>query len=207
MENRSLNDVRSEEYANVVRGLIQHENDLTNHRIMWLLIVQGLFINAYIPVRDEFRPANGVALAGAIVTLSAFVALYKSYQARGYLYFLGQRAKRGQLQEEDLPLEGWPRKRIKNWRGNEWVCPWLRQAGHLLEPYLFLPLFIVTTWIFLRWEARFPLHPLVILGLACILSSIILFVFCFIWVWSESKNELDDTFGKERGDHGIPPRR
>jgi hypothetical protein len=32
-------DVRPEPYATVIRGLIKHENDVTNHRIMWLLIV------------------------------------------------------------------------------------------------------------------------------------------------------------------------
>ena len=55
--------------------------------------------------------------------LSAFVMLYKSYQARGYLHFLGTEAKRGQLQEEYLQLDGWPSKRIKGWRRGAWVCP------------------------------------------------------------------------------------
>jgi hypothetical protein len=40
-------DVRPEQYATVIRALIRHENDMTNHRIMWLLVMQGLLVNAY----------------------------------------------------------------------------------------------------------------------------------------------------------------
>ena len=29
-------DVRPEQYAIAIRELIRHENDVTNHRIMWL---------------------------------------------------------------------------------------------------------------------------------------------------------------------------
>jgi len=45
-------DVRPEQYATVIRELIRHENDVTNHRIMWLLVVQGLLVNAYVGVRE-----------------------------------------------------------------------------------------------------------------------------------------------------------
>jgi hypothetical protein len=193
MERPSLNDVRPEQYAMVIRELIRHENDVTNHRIMWLLIIQGLFLNAYIPVRMQPSPANGVALAGVVVTLSAFVMLYKSYQARGYLHYLGQRAKRGNLPEEWLPLDGWPAQRVEAWRQYEWRCSWLRRGSDLFEPYLFLPFFIVATWTFLRWHAQIPLprHPLLDLMIACVLTSIILFVFCVVWVWSEKKGEVE----------------
>jgi len=189
MEKQSLNDLRPEQYPTVIRELIRHENDVTNHRIMWLLIIQGLLLNAYIPVRMQPSPANGVALAGVVVTLSAFVVLYKSYQARGYLHFLGESAKRGNLPQEWLPLDGWPTKRIRGWRRSEWLCPWLRQFTDLFEPYLFLPFFIVATWTFIRWHARIPGNPLQDLIIACVLSSIILFAFCVLWVWSENKNE------------------
>lgn len=196
-----MNDVRPEQYATVIRELIRHENDVTNHRIMWLLIIQGLFLNAYIPVRMQPSPANGVALAGVVVTLSAFVMLYKSYQARGYLHFLGERAKRCNLPEEWLPLDGWPTKRIQGWRLSVWVCPWLLRASDLLEPYLFLPFFIVATWTFLRWHARIPGNPLLALIVACVLTSIILFVFCVVWVWSERKNEVEHNQSPNRGSH------
>ena len=182
-------DVRPEQYASVIRDLIKHENDVTNHRTMWLLIVQGLLINAYVGVRQDREVANGMAMAGILVTLSAFVLLYKSYQARGYLNFLGAEAKRGKLQEEYLRLDGWPRKRIKHWRRNIWVCPWLERAGDVLEPYLSLPILIVSTWLFplLRWWI--PLPAGIVLGVAVILATLILSVFCIAWVWSQGKDE------------------
>ena len=79
-------DVGPEQYATVIRELIRHEDDVTNHRIMWLLIVQGLLINAYVGVRQDLEATLGLAWAGIVVTFSAFVMLYKSYQARGYLH-------------------------------------------------------------------------------------------------------------------------
>ena len=53
MENRSRYDVPPEQYATVIRELIMHENDVTNHRLMWLLIIQGLLVNAYVGVRQD----------------------------------------------------------------------------------------------------------------------------------------------------------
>src|SRR5580765_5897097 len=136
----AAHDVDLRQYPMVIREMIRHENDVTNHRLMWLLIVQGLIANAYVTAGAEKRGITAMlALVATLVTLSAFVMLYKSYQARGYLNFLGQQAKLGMLQEQDLPLAGWPRQRIKGWRKNVWFCSWLDQFSDLLEPYLFLP--------------------------------------------------------------------
>lgn len=117
--------------------------------------------------------------------------LYKSYQARGYLHFLGTEAKQGTLKEEDLPLDGWPKKRIRHWRKNAWSCPWLERAGDILEPYLFLPALIVSAWVtalLLRWV---PLSPWIVLGVAIFLASFILSVFCIFCVWYWQKDEED----------------
>lgn len=46
-----MNDVPPAQYASVIRDLIKHENEVTNHRIMWLLIVQGLLVNAYVIIQ------------------------------------------------------------------------------------------------------------------------------------------------------------
>ncbi len=189
MEDRHMYDVRPEQYATVIRELIRHENDVTNHRTMWLLIVQGLLVNAYVGVSQEPQTAAGIAMVGIIVTLSAFVLLYKSYQARGYLHFLGTQAKRGQLPEIWLSLDGWPKKRIKYWRRAVWACPWLERAGDLLEPYLLLPTFILSAWM-LAMLRRWISQPLVIVaGAGVFLAAFILFVFCILWVWWEGKDE------------------
>jgi hypothetical protein len=156
---------------------------------MWLLIVQGLLVNAYVGVRQDMYAGNGLTLAGILVTLSAFVILYKSYQARGYLHFLGTEAKRGQLPEAYLPLDGWQKKRIKHWRGNAWVCPWLERASDVLEPYLFLPNLLVSTWIFLLLQTRVPLPVGIVLGVAVLLATCMLAVLCIGWVWSQRTDE------------------
>ena len=56
------------------------------------------------PLEGNSETSSALAIVGILVSLSAFVILYKSYQARGYLQFLGHEAKKGTLQEEDLPL-------------------------------------------------------------------------------------------------------
>jgi len=57
-----MHDVDPRLYTTVIREMIRHENDVTNHRIMWLLIVQGLIANAAVTAGKEARQrhrANG----------------------------------------------------------------------------------------------------------------------------------------------------
>ena len=128
--------------------MIRHENEVTNHRIMWLLIGQGFIANAFVKAERTAESMDFlIPLAGILITLSAFLMLYKSYQARGYLEYLGKQAKQGSLHEEHLPLVGWPSKRIKDWWRNVWICPWFKQPGDLLEPWLFLPSLFMIMWL------------------------------------------------------------
>lgn len=124
-------DVRKEQYTTVIREMIRHENDLANHRLMWLLVFQGFLASSYPKAESGGTLAVlAISLVGILVTLSAFGVLYMSYHARGYLHFLGKEAKRGELQEEYLPLDGgWPKARIKGWWRAVWVCPWLAQVN------------------------------------------------------------------------------
>ena len=46
-------DVRQEQYATVIREFIRHEDDVTNHRIMWLLVGQGFIANAFVSTKSE----------------------------------------------------------------------------------------------------------------------------------------------------------
>jgi hypothetical protein len=102
-------DIRQDQYATALRELLRHENDLTNHRIMWLLVGQGFIANAFVSNSVSAPMKFGLHFVGILLTLSAFVMLYKSYQARGYIEYLGNKAKEGTLSEEYLPLMGWPR--------------------------------------------------------------------------------------------------
>ena len=51
-----MNDVRQDQYPTVIREMIRHENDVTNHRIMWLLVGQGFVVNAYVSVKNAITP-------------------------------------------------------------------------------------------------------------------------------------------------------
>src|SRR5262245_38160179 len=162
-----MNDVEPRLYTTVIREMIRHENDVTNHRIMWLLIGQGLIANAYVGAGDAREDiVTMVASVGILVTLSAFVILYKSYQAPGYLAFLRRAATHGRLSEEDVPLFGWPAKRIQGWRKQVWACDWVGEPSELLEPFFFLPTLLVLAWLFLLLQRWLQLNP----GLLLLLS-------------------------------------
>jgi len=187
-----MRDVEPHLYPTVIREMIRHENDVTNHRIMWLLIGQGLIANAYVgagSVREDI--VTVLAPVGILVSLSAFVILYKSYQARGYLDFLGAAAKRGALSEENLPLFGWPARRIRGWRKNVWVCPWLGRASDLLEPYFFLPALLILAWLFVLLRHWLALGTGMLLVVTTVLVATMLFVFCLLWVLAQGKYETE----------------
>ncbi len=115
--------------------------------------------------------------------------LYKSYQARGYLQFLGEQAKQGTLQEEHLPLVRWPGKRIKGWWRDVWACPWFRQPGDMLEPWLFMPCLFMIMWMTILLRQQTRLGTEVDLMLAAILSAVIIALVCVLLVWSQGKDE------------------
>jgi len=186
----SMSDVQEQNYATVIREMMRHENDVTNHRIMWLLIGQGFIANAYVSAETMGKLSNRMLpLVGLLITLSAFLMLYKSYQARGYLLFLGALAKQGALREEHLPLAGWPRKRIKGWRRDTWVCPWVERAGDILEPWLFLPSLFLFVWLTVMLQKQTMMDIGMVLLLGGILTAMIVSVFCIVLVWSQGKNE------------------
>jgi hypothetical protein len=185
-----MHDVDPQFYTTVIREMIRHENDVTNHRIMWLLIVQGLIANAAVGAgRASGEVAAALGVVGILVTLSAFVILYKSYQARGYLQFLGHEAKQGTLRDEDLPLFGWPSRRIKGWRSKVWPCPWIGKSSELLEPFFFLPTLLVTAWLFVLLRQWLALDARVLALLCVILAVVLLTAFCVGWVWWQQKDE------------------
>jgi hypothetical protein len=186
----AMYDVRQEQYPTVIREMIRHENDVTNHRIMWLLIGQGFIGNAYVSaLSKDTRLVFVLSLLGILVALSAFLMLYKSYLARGYLLFLGHQAKQGKLQEENLPLMGWPKKRIKDWWRDVWVCPWIAQTGDAMEPWLILPYFFMCIWLTILMRLLTRLDIAVDLTLAAILTGVIFFACCIVLVWSRGGDQ------------------
>jgi hypothetical protein len=128
-------------------------------------------------------------LMGILVALSAFVMLYKSYHARGYLLFLGKEAKQGRLQEENLPLVGWPKMRISGWWRDVWNSPWLERAGDVLEPWLFLPGLLVSMWLFILLHQWTKLNVVINSILSALLAAVIISFYCIAWVRSQDKDE------------------
>ena len=185
-----MHDVDPQLYTTVIREMYRHENDLTNHRIMWLLIVQGLIANAAVTAgKKSGEITSAFATVGILVTLSAFVILYKSYQARGYLQFLGNEAKQGTLREQDLPLFGWPSKRIKRWRKRVWPCPWIGKGSELLEPFFFLPTLLVLAWLFVLLRQWLALDARLLVVLSAILAVVVISLLGIVWVWWQRKDE------------------
>jgi len=186
----AIYDVRPDQYPMVIREMIRHENDVTNHRIMWLLIGEGFIANAYVAAKvASVSTFSLLSVVGTLIALSAFAMLYRSYQARGYLQFLGGQAKQGMLQEEHLPLVGWPGKRIKGWWRDSWICPWFRKIRDLFEPWLLLPYIFTSMWMMVVLRARSSLNLAAVLILGTILSAITLSAFCFALVWSQKKDD------------------
>jgi hypothetical protein len=183
-------DVPKEQYPMVIREMIRHENEVTNHRIMWLLIGQGFIANAYFTSMSKgLAPSFMLSMVGIVITLSAFLMLYRTYQARGYLEFLGVQAKQGTLKEEHLPIKGWPRRRIKDWRRSVCVCPWFRQFSDLLEPWLLLPSIFLLMWLSIQLQQWTGLPQPICVVLGVTLTVVILSVCCMILVSSQRKTE------------------
>ena len=185
-----MNDVRQDQYPTVIREMIRHEHDVTNHRIMWLLVGQGFVINAYVSAKNEVAPTHAaLSVVGILVSLSAFMMLYQSYEALGYLHFLGLQAKEGTLLEGHLPLMGWPKNRIEDWWRSVWVFKWFRQSRDLVEPWLLLPFLFSSMWMAALLHSESSLHIGVTLTLGVILSAVILSTSCLVLVWSQSKDD------------------
>lgn len=203
-----MRDVEPHLYKTVIREMIRHENDVTNHRIMWLLIGQGLIANAYVGAGSQQDNVVAVlASVGILVTLSAFIILYKSYQARGYLQFLGREAEQGTLRPEDLPLMGWPRRRIKGWREKVWSCPWLGERSELLEPFFFLPALLILAWLFVFLQHQLTLAKGILLLISTLTTVMLLVAVCIVWTRWQTKDEKARPPEPEEVGAGLSPSR
>jgi hypothetical protein len=185
-----MHDVDPGLYTTVIRDLLRHENDVTNHRLMWLLIGQGLIANAYVAARSQNAGAVlTLASVGILMTFSAFIILYKGYQARGYLRFLGDIAKRGKLREQYLPMFGWPRKRIKHWRKGTWLCLWLEDFSDLMDPIFTLPVVLLLAWVFVLLKFVGNLSTPATFAISLLLVVAMLAGLCVLWVHVEGRTE------------------
>ena len=114
-----------------------------------------------------------------------FVSLYKGYQARGYLRYLGREAKEGKLPQEYLRFDGWPKQRIQGWRSKVWAYPWFERSSDLLEPYFSIPALLVIMWVFFGIKSSMPVPTA---GVVALVGSILgMFLYCVVWVWLQDR--------------------
>jgi hypothetical protein len=100
-------------------------------------------------------------------------------------------AKKGKLPEHFLRFDGWPVERLHGWRSKVWVCTWLERFSDLLEPYLTLPGFLLTAWLFFLLKGRLRLPAPLVAGVALLASAVGLFLLCVIWTWIQGL-DLED---------------
>jgi hypothetical protein len=86
-------------------------------------------------------------------------------------------------------LTGWPKNRIKGWWRSVWVFPWFRQSRDLVEPWLLLPFLFSSMWMAALLHTESSLHIGGALTVGVILSAVILSMYCFVLVWSQSKDD------------------
>jgi hypothetical protein len=77
--------LKSREYAEAVRALIAHEDDLLNERMNWLLGVQGLLFAALGSLKEGAYPVPGLVYIliafGFMISISSKVAFISSDRA------------------------------------------------------------------------------------------------------------------------------
>ena len=77
------------DYASVIRSMIRHENELTNNRLTWMLVLQGfLFVASASFIKIYWLPFVAIATLGILTCVSVYYACWLSGQARGHLRWL-----------------------------------------------------------------------------------------------------------------------
>jgi hypothetical protein len=126
---------KDEEYGATLRAMVRHENEVTNHRTTWLMVMQGiLFTAASALIKEYMVPTIIVALVGILIALSLGHAIQNSFHSRQYLKGLWRKRieERGYKIEDVLPLDG-------GYPGNPAIS-WLL-------PNTFIPKVIIGAWI------------------------------------------------------------
>jgi hypothetical protein len=98
-----------EKRADILRALIRHENEVTNHRTAWLLVSQGiLFAAAATFVKVHWFPTIVVGLLGVAIAVSIGHTLRNSFDSRQYFKnsWRDLLASRGFDWEDFPPLNG-----------------------------------------------------------------------------------------------------
>ena len=123
------------EYGDKLRALIRHENEVSNHRVTWLMVTEGLLVTSVSAVFKESLVATGsLAVVGILVSVSVGQSLKNSYESRQHFKKLWRKRIEDRKYDEDdvLPLDG-------GYKGNKAIT-WLL-------PGTFIPKLVVVAWV------------------------------------------------------------
>ena len=67
-----------ENYSNIIRTMIRHENELRNSRINWLILTQGILLSGFIKFKEQYAINLGIAIVGIIIAISFAFPLIQS---------------------------------------------------------------------------------------------------------------------------------
>ena len=68
--------------AEIIRAMIRHENDLTNHRLTWFVLVEGLLAAALGQVfQKSFEVTEAIGVIGLLVSVPTLYSAWCANQA------------------------------------------------------------------------------------------------------------------------------
>jgi hypothetical protein len=77
----------------LVRGVIEHEDNLLNQRVSWIILAQSFSMAAFITTPSDHNPLRyimaAVGLATVLVTMPAILAAGQNIEVKQQLYFKG----------------------------------------------------------------------------------------------------------------------
>ena len=92
------------DYAEAVREMITHEDDLLNNRMNWLLVIQGLLFAALDSVKDNPGLLYVLIAFGFLISISSKVAFIASDRAiRNLLGYWDEHLKSTNRRWQDYP--------------------------------------------------------------------------------------------------------
>lgn len=130
----------NEEYAAIIRSMIEHENQLINHRLTWMAAFQGFLVAAVgfamtEAALDETKLVLLIAALGFAIALSTAKTLWSS-----------QRAIRSLLQDWQQCLNNNPK-----YNGPRVIGSPGPSALRWLHPWYFFPWAMMVFWAVLVW--------------------------------------------------------
>ena len=127
-------------YANVIREMIRHEDDLLIGRTNWLMTLQGLLFAALAFAWDIERLPLVFIIFGAL--FSALFIPYLTFSERAIIKLLNL-WKENSRDYDGPPLMGLEYKDVPAWYSRIWPWSW--------SPVVFI---IAWLWIFIVWLTK-----------------------------------------------------